>query len=163
MMGGAGANPMMGGMGMGMNPMGMMGGFDPSAMAEYFKNMGWGQWNPAMMMNPMMNPMMGGAGAGAGAGASGGMMMPGMPAASSPVPGSSGGHGGGGGGGGRAGEAKSLSPPPNAPVSFLPSICVFGTLAYMMTLILQTGPKGGSSSGPVRNNPGGRGYHPYSR
>jgi len=42
----------------GMGNMGNMGsampGFDPSAMAEYFKQMGWGQWNPMMMMRMLI-------------------------------------------------------------------------------------------------------------
>jgi RNA-binding protein Musashi len=59
-------------------PANMGAGFDPTAMAEYFKQMGWGQMNPMMMMNPMMFGMMGmgGAGAGAGAPAAGGAMDP---------------------------------------------------------------------------------------
>lgn len=93
----------------------MMPGFDPSAMADYFKNMGWGQWNPMMMMNPMMMGQMGQMG-------SGGMMMPGMQAASAGNTGSSAatpmGQSGASSSGNnnRGSDAKSLSPPPNAPV-----------------------------------------------
>lgn len=103
-----GNNMMMGGM-PGMGGM-MMPGFDPNAMAEYFKNMGWGQWNPMMMMNPMMMGQMGGM-------ASGGMMMPGMQAAAgsgSPSMGQS--SNANNHSSSRSSEAKSLSPPPNAPV-----------------------------------------------
>jgi hypothetical protein len=62
--GGGGAGMAMGAsgaQGFGANPA-MGAGFDPNAMAEYFKQMGWGAMNPMMMMNPMMFGMGGMAG-----------------------------------------------------------------------------------------------------
>lgn len=78
-MGGMNAMGGMGGMGnMGNMGMGNQGGFDPMAMAQFFKQMGWGNFNPMMvmgqggmmgngmgmpgMMDPSMMGMMGGQG-----------------------------------------------------------------------------------------------------
>ncbi|KAL7007319.1 hypothetical protein EMMF5_003158 [Cystobasidiomycetes sp. EMM_F5] len=67
----------MGGMGgMGMGGQGGQGAFDPYAMAQFFKQMGWGNFNPMMAMPGMMGN--GGMGMGMGMGGMGGMMDPSM-------------------------------------------------------------------------------------
>ncbi|BGP58030.1 hypothetical protein JCM8202_001732 [Rhodotorula sphaerocarpa] len=159
-MGGFGAGPMGGGAPAPGTP------FDPAAMSKFFSQMGWGGWNPQMMMgNPMMmgSPMMGGMGNFGGP-----MGMPGMGGSPGGASGagagdesSSAGGGGGvgtsqwtapmaqpmgmqGGRGGPGGMRGGRGGPPTGPAA------------------MRDGP-GGGGAGPQRNRGGGSGYHPYSR
>lgn len=146
-----GGNNMMGGG----NNMGMMGGgngqaagFDPFAMAQFFKQMGWGQFNPMMLMGAGM-----GGGAMDGSGMMGGMnpaMMMNMMAAGMAGMNNMGGGGNGSfspnSGMGNNDQSFSQSstanrPPPNAP----------------------TGPRGSGGSGPQRTQKpaSGSSSHPY--